>query len=94
MLSPSLVPRKSERTATRVIDGEALIMVIDRRELHRLNAVGTLVFELCDGSANVEAIAQAIVRQFEVEETVARMDVETFLLQLSAAGAVALEERA
>jgi hypothetical protein len=35
-------------------------MVIDRRELHRLNAVGTRVFELCDGTSSVEAIANRL----------------------------------
>jgi hypothetical protein len=94
MLEPSATPRQAERTATRVIEGEALVMVIDRRELHRLNEVGTRVFELCDGSSSVDAITQAIVREFEVSEAIARADVERFLTQLVAAGAITLEARA
>jgi Coenzyme PQQ synthesis protein D (PqqD) len=94
MLSASAIPRKAERIAARVVDGEALVMVIDRRELHRLSAVGTRVFELCDGASTVDAIVAAIVREFEVEPDVARSDIEQFLTQLSAAGALALADGA
>lgn len=92
MLDSSAVPRKAERIAARVIDGEALIMVIDRRELHRLSEVGTRVFELCDGASTVGTIVDVIVREFEVEPEIARSDIEQFLTQLSTAGALSLAE--
>jgi len=92
MLEPNLIPRKAERTAIRVLDGEALILVIDRGELHRLNEVGTRVFELCDGANSMGAITQEIVRGFEVEEAMARGDVELFVTQLVEVGALLLPE--
>jgi hypothetical protein len=92
MLSASAVPSKVLRTASRVIDGEALVMVIDRRELHRLNAVGTRVLELCDGKNSVAMIAAAIQREFDVELDVAVEDVRRFLAELGDAGALSFEE--
>jgi hypothetical protein len=92
MLSPSSVPRKAERTAARVVTGEALVMVIDRRELHRLNSVGTRVFELCDGESDVDAITRKIMDEFEVSADVARADVMQFLSELVDVGAVLLED--
>jgi hypothetical protein len=92
VLTPSSVPRKAERTAARVVTGEALIMVIDRRELHRLNAVGTRVFELCDGKSNVEAIAGTIKDLFEVEADIALADVMHFVSELLDVGALLLED--
>ena len=49
-LLASSIPRKSERIAARSVDGKAVLVVLDARKLHTLNAVGTRVFELCDGS--------------------------------------------
>lgn len=92
MLVPSPIPRKAGRTSIRVLDGEALVLVIDRAELHRLNEVGTRVFELCDGARDLRAITQAIVREFEVDEAIALADVERFVSELTAIGALALEQ--
>jgi Coenzyme PQQ synthesis protein D (PqqD) len=92
MLTFSSVPRKAERTAARVVTGEALVMVIDRRELHRLNGVGTRVFELCDGATDVEAIARKIMDEFDVEAGVARADVMQFVSELVEVGALLLED--
>lgn len=89
--SPTGLPCRSERTAYRVIGGEALIMVVDRKELHRLNDVGSRVFELCDGTTSVESIVSAIVREFSVDEPTARTDVERFITELAATGAIAFK---
>lgn len=91
MSSPSAMPRRAERTAVRVIDGEALVMVIDRRELHRLNDVGSRVLELCDGATSVDAIVEKIVSEFEVDAVRARQDVDAFIAQMKAAGAISQE---
>ena len=87
-------PCRANRSAFRVIGGEGLLMVIDRHELHRLNSVGTRVFELCDGVATVDGIADAIAREFEVDLATARADVQRFLSELSAAGAIGFGEPA
>jgi hypothetical protein len=94
MLSSNVIPRKTDRIAARIVGGEALLMVIDRRELHRLSEVGTRVFELCDGSSTVDQIVNMIVSEFEVTAEVARSDIEQFLTQLSAAGALSLVDEA
>ena len=91
MSSRSGLPRRAERTAMRVIDGEALVMVIDRRELHRLNDVGSRVLELCDGATTVDAIVAKIVSEFEVDAVRARGDVDAFIAEMTAAGAIAQE---
>ena len=93
-MSNTEVPRRSERTAFRVVSGEGLLMVIDRRELHRLNAVGTRVFELCDGITTIAGIVDAIATEFEVDVTTASGDVQRFLSELNAAGAIGFRESA
>lgn len=80
-------PRRSPRAAHRVIEGKGIVVVIDRRELHRLNAVGTRVWDLCDGRG-VPAIVESIVAEFDVDEARARVDVQRFLDRLTEVGAV------
>jgi hypothetical protein len=67
-------------------------MVIDRRELHRLNGVGTRVFELCDGASDVDTIARTIMDEFDVEASVALADVMQFVNEMVDVGALLLED--
>jgi hypothetical protein len=87
-LSGSSVPRKSERIAARAVDGKAVVVVLDARKLHTLNAVGTRVFELCDGLRDVTAIAAQIALEFDVAAEIAERDAVAFLARLIGEGAV------
>jgi hypothetical protein len=93
-IDQNLVPRRSERLAARTIEGKAVLVVLDAHALHTLNEVGTRVFDLVDGTRDVQAITDEIVREFEVEPAIALQDVRRFLLELSNAGALALGDAA
>ena len=87
MIAPSDVPKRAERIAARVVDGKALIVVLDGKQLHTLNAVGTRVWELCDGRS-VSAIATAIATEYEVDAAAALADVQRFVAELRTQGAL------
>lgn len=74
------------RTASRVIDGKAIVITIDSNQLHVLNDVGTRVWQLADGRT-LEAIVDAIVDEFDVDREQASLDVCRFAEQLLAIGA-------
>jgi hypothetical protein len=93
-LSASSIPRKSERIAARAVDGKALLVVVDAGKLHTLNVVGSRVFELCDGTRNVSAIAEQIATEFAVDTGRAERDALAFLSTLIAEGAVELSDGA
>jgi hypothetical protein len=80
-------PLPSPRIAARVVDGKALIVVIDHKQLHTLNDVGTRIWELCDGRS-VAAIADAVALEFAVDRPTALRDVQSFIADLRAAGAL------
>jgi hypothetical protein len=84
------VPRPSARIASRVVDGKALVVVIDRRKLHSLNEVGSRVLELCDGKRDANAIAQALTQELDVGIDQALSDVVGVLGQLLDEGAIEL----
>jgi hypothetical protein len=86
------LPRRSERTAFRAVGGEGLVMVVDRNALHRLNDVGSRVFELCDGQTSIDAMAEAIAKEFVVDAPTARADVQNFITELAATGAITFTE--
>jgi hypothetical protein len=90
-LSAHSVPRKSERIAAREVDGKAVLVVLDARKLHTLNSVGTRVFDLCDGTRDVAAIAVEIAREFDVDASRAERDAVAFLMRLIAEGAVEID---
>jgi hypothetical protein len=79
-----------ERTACREINGKAIVITIDRNQLHVLNGVGTRVWQLLDGRP-LSAIVDAIVEEFEVERDRAAEDVRAFALRLLELGATRLE---
>ena len=92
-LSGSEHLRQNDRTACRVIDGKAIIITIDRNQLHVLNGVATRVWELVDGRSLGE-IVDVVVREFEVEPDRAARDVYAFAEQLLSVGAAELVRKA
>lgn len=86
-MSQQRIPIQNPRTAARVIQGKGVVVVIDQRELHTLNEVGTHIWGLCDGR-DVDGIVAGVVQHFAVEESTARADVERFLERLAAVGAI------
>jgi hypothetical protein len=77
---------QNDRTACRVIGGQAVVITIDHNQVHVFNEVGTRVWELCDGRS-LDAIVDEIVSEFEVERARAVRDVRTFVERLVAVGA-------
>ncbi|MGA1868372.1 MAG: PqqD family protein [bacterium] len=76
--------KKNEKTASRTIDGQAVIMTIEDNTLHTLNEVGTRIWDLCDGERTLDDIAMIIHEEFQVEYEEAQADCKAFLEELRA----------
>jgi hypothetical protein len=83
-----MIVTKAPTTASRVIEGEAVILSLDTKVLRGLNPVGSRVWELIDGQRSVEEIAGLIVNEFDVEGTQADQDVGGFVQELLDKGLV------
>jgi GeoRSP system PqqD family protein len=88
-LEPQDRVRKVRGQASRSVNGEAVVVLTEQRQLHRLNAVGTRVWEVCD-ERRVSEIVDIIVAEFDVTAEVAFRDVCVFLEELKQLGAVEL----
>ncbi len=78
----TIVP--SRRIASRIVQGQALILDPATDALQRLNEVGSFIWaritERCHTAASIQA---ALVVEFEVDEAQAESDLSSFLEKLS-----------
>ena len=76
-------PARNRSLAFREIPDEGGLVVDPRHSrVEVLNPVGSRVYALLDGEHSIEEIVASIVEEFEVEESVARADIEAFLADL------------
>jgi len=77
-----------------VADEGGLVVLPGRAEIKVLNPAGIKIFSLLDGAHSAEAIARAVVDEFDVSESQALEDVRAFVAELAAAGMLAENEPA
>jgi PqqD family protein of HPr-rel-A system len=92
MLSSDQVVRRDKRTASRIWDGEAVVLTPMSSKIHGLNETGSRIWELLVDEPTVGELAAQIHREFEVSEEQARVDVITFIEELVAWGLIMLEK--
>lgn len=80
-------PRKRTGEAHRTFGEEGgLVVRPTRSEIKVLNAVGSTVYALLDGSHSRDEIARRVADEYDVSFEQARCDVEEYLAQLDAEG--------
>lgn len=94
MATPTLnaVPVKSAHTASQVIGGEAVILDIPGKTLRGLNAVGSRIWELVDGTRTLNEIAQVVAREYGRADTELQQDVVVFFGELAERRVVEFKE--
>ena len=79
---------RNSRTAWRVYDGEAVILLADDSTLNTLNPVATFIWESADGTTPVSALVRRVCEEFDVDRTRAECDVDLFIDKLHRRGLV------
>ena len=77
------IPLRSEKTAFRVIDGEAVIVALQKQETIVLNPVGSKIWEMLDGCKDIGAIVQEVAAEFDVSYEAALSDTAAFVEDLA-----------
>ncbi len=90
-LSPETRVEQAERTAARVIDGQAVVIVIDRQHMHTLNEVGTFVWERAE-RRTIGEIVDLLVDAYPVDRDSALQHVVAFVGDLVKFGALSVSE--
>ena len=67
---------------TREIDDEILLMDNQTMQVHQLNRTAGYVWSRCNGSISENEIIEQVVRDFDVEDHVAKQQVKEVIAQL------------
>ena len=81
---------RGEKLAARKVGGEMVILSADDSSVYVLNEVGTAIWEAADGRTSLQAIADGMCREYDVDPATALRDVEEFVQSLAAAGVVTM----
>jgi hypothetical protein len=77
--------KKAKRIDTwpfQILGGEVVIVVPPRREIHRLNEVGSFLWQELARETAVAGLAERVTEEFDVTPDEARADVERFLADM------------
>ena len=85
-------PKKSEDTASRIIDGEAVIVTPRKGLVTVLNETGAGIWQLLDGRNSVEDIINIISSEFHVSREEAEKDTLDFIKELEEKDMVVLND--
>ncbi len=92
MISPKDYVVADERTASTIIENEAVILTPQDSMIHTLNRVGSRVWELADGTKTIEKIGTMISDEFEVDKATAQVDIVEFIGELQNKGMITLQK--
>ena len=84
--------KNNEKTAYRIIDGEAVVVNLKESTFHTFNPVATFIWEQADGKIKAGQIVEKICQEFEVDWDTAEKDCLEFLNELISKGLVVLSQ--
>jgi hypothetical protein len=88
VISLEQIVRRNEKTASRVLAGEAIVLTPQNSKIHSFNETGSRIWELLADEPTVKEVVAQIRSEFEVGEEQAQADVIAFLEELAAKGMV------
>jgi len=68
---------------TQSVDGELLVLNRQREQIHQLNPVASFIWQRLDGQMTQEQLIEVITEKYDIEQDVAKHDLESLLNQLS-----------
>lgn len=74
--------KRSENVASRVLDGEAVLVTPSDGGVKVLNGCGSRIWELIDGTRSIEQIVEVIVSEYDVKRETAAEDIDSFIEEL------------
>jgi Coenzyme PQQ synthesis protein D (PqqD) len=83
-------PVRSPSVSWQSVDGETVILRHKEKELLGLNAVAGAIWEMSDGASSIDQMVAAIAAAYHVSAEAARDDVQVFVRELLALGALDL----
>ncbi len=86
----SAIPFKNEKTASRIIQDQAVIVILENQETVVLNESASRIWELSDGKRTLGEIARILEEEFSVSAQTALQDAAAFLGEAEGKGIFSL----
>lgn len=83
---------RNENTASRIIDGQAVIMTLGDNTLHTLNDVGSRIWEVCSDPKTIEEIITVINEEYTVSYEEIKADCEVFIQEMLTKGMLTMQD--
>ena len=80
--------KRDSRLPFQELEGQAVVVVPSRREMHELDEVATFLWRELDRSRSVAELVEALCGEFEVGPAEAERDVRAFAARLEEKGLV------
>jgi len=82
-------PAHARGVASRIVGGEAVVVVSSRGEAHVLNGSGSSVWSMMDGSRDTSELASELSSRYGIDALAATRDLDVFMKDLESRGAAA-----
>jgi hypothetical protein len=79
---------RAEEAIWRRIGDDIVVLKDDGLSTHVLNKTGGFIWELCDGTLDIDEIAARLCERFDVTIEQAKADIEEFIKKLSDVGII------
>ena len=83
-------PKPSPNAVSETVDGQAVIINLQRGTYISLNETGSFLWDRLDGETSLESIAQALAKDYDVDIAITRPDVLALARELLAEGLIVL----
>jgi hypothetical protein len=77
-----MYPKQRDGITVQAVGDEMVVLDQDNDQIHQLNATASIILSHCDGERSDLMIADELVRQFDIDKSVAINDVQNVLVQL------------
>ncbi|GAB6039770.1 lasso peptide biosynthesis PqqD family chaperone [Endothiovibrio diazotrophicus] len=91
-IDKSIVIRQSEEQVAAEVDGEVVMMSIERGNYYGLDEVGSRIWQLIETPTTLDALCDALTAEFDVDAATCESDVTRFLEELDEQGLVQIDD--
>lgn len=79
---PVLLKPNTAEFATKIVDGEAILINLSNGMYYSMDMVGGFVWELIEAGQDLDSIIEAVTKRYDASEATVKQDIEQLVQQL------------
>jgi hypothetical protein len=77
-----MIYQQCSNVAVQMVEDEALILDLNKDQIHQLNTTAAFVWNKCDGRTPIDKVTARLTEEFDIDSDTAKNDIEQILKQL------------